>query len=134
MHVAEIRRLVRGVEEQGHKTLDELKTSLREALAGLRYSSARFEAEWDAELRFKYGLRLPSQDDSDACVVARDLVEEGRLDEAKALLEQHAPNRLGSRCPTCGVYPSKECQELVRELGFGAQRPALIVPHESRLP
>lgn len=81
---------------------------------------------------------LPTKDEADACEVARDMVLEERLDEAKLLLEQ-APNRLARRCPACGALPGKSCSEPRPEPGdpqsgmWSERHEILLVPHHARL-
>lgn len=69
---------------------------------------------------------LPTRDEAEVCAVARDLVEDGRVEQAKKLLDEHAPHRLARRCPACGRPPGKECHAMTP----GQYR---IVPHEARL-
>ena len=66
-----------------------------------------------------------TEDEIAVCHVAYDLVEERRLDEAKALLEEQAPNRHSRACPACGRAVGKPCRSVD---GFD-----LIIPHETRL-
>jgi len=87
----------------------------------------------------------PGPDEAAACEVAIDLVEEGRMAEAEALLDQQAPNRLNRKCPVCGSPTRKPCvevvgHELVRgrfpNVGHLLQRASmreLLVPHLSRV-
>lgn len=84
---------------------------------------------------------LPTKDEADACEVARDMVIEGRLDDARRLLEQ-APNRLARRCPACGVPPGSSCCETRPMPGMDRDPRAfygidlsieLLVPHHARL-
>lgn len=76
--------------------------------------------EWGLERRIiKGGGVTVAQDEADACEVARDMVLEGRLDEARALLEQ-APNRLARKCPACGAWPGLRCKTM--PIPDGAQR------------
>lgn len=84
-------------------------------------------------------VALPTKDEIDACEVARDMVEEGRLDDARAVLEQ-APNRLARKCPACGAAIGSPCGE-----SRPAPRPhaspfdgidrgvTMLVPHHARL-
>lgn len=62
----------------------------------------------------------PSRDEAAVCLVAHDLVELGRIDEARALMDEQAPNRLKRPCPACGARAGAACREL-------------LVPHEARL-
>lgn len=54
----------------------------------------------------------PSPDEWAAIEVARDLVELGRVEEARALLEEQAPGRHARRCPTCGAARGESCRDL----------------------
>jgi hypothetical protein len=81
---------------------------------------------------------VPSRDEAAVCLVAHDLVELGRVDEARKLMDDQAPNRLKRPCPACGVRAGTECREpradnlpfAWRGLDPGIPR---IVPHEARL-
>lgn len=65
---------------------------------------------------------MPSADEAAVCEVARDAELEGRLEEARALLEQ-APNRLARKCPACGERPGVECLDLdAKPLGTSFRR------------
>ena len=83
---------------------------------------------------------LPSEDEAGVCAVAGDLVELGRIDEARKLLDEQAPNRLARKCPACLVEPGRPCREFEYDDppvdGYG-QYPTgaaqLIVPHHARL-
>lgn len=70
---------------------------------------------------------LPTKDEADVCEVARDMVLEGRLEDAKLLLEQ-APNRLMRECHACGARRGFRCMEIVSETPE-----FLLVPHHARL-
>lgn len=78
---------------------------------------------------------MPSKDEADVCEVARDLVEMGRREEARALVEREAPNRLARRCPSCASSAQVPCVEMV------VDQPAMLtwhwenmdVPHHARL-
>lgn len=74
---------------------------------------------------------LPSQDEIDACEVARDMVIEGRLDDARRALDL-APHRLTRPCPACGRPAGEECTDVLR-WEIGSPRPRLPVPHHARL-
>lgn len=82
----------------------------------------------------------PSADEIGVCEVAGDLVQLGRVDEARKLLEQ-APNRLGRRCPACAMPPGCPCIDLTKKPDAstfvrGRTRKDwrdLIVPHHARL-
>lgn len=76
---------------------------------------------------------LPSADEVAACMVARDMLEEGR-DEATvmAFLDENAPNRLARKCPACGHQSPGYCRNL-ESMHDITQRALLIVPHEARL-
>jgi hypothetical protein len=58
----------------------------------------------------------PTAEDAAACEVAVDLVELGRVDEAKALLAQQAPRRLNRVCQACGAEVGKPCREQREEI------------------
>lgn len=74
----------------------------------------------------------PTPDEKSACEVAGDLVEMGRIDEATALLDEQAPNRLCRACPACGVGAGRACRE-VYDTTYGlALFRDLVVPHISR--
>lgn len=71
----------------------------------------------------------PSADEYSVCLVARDLEEEGRLDEARRLLAEQAPNVLSRPCPACGQPRGQAC---VMFTLHGAYQP-IVVPHEARV-
>lgn len=80
---------------------------------------------------------LPSKDEADVCEVARDMVLEGRLDDARLLLEQ-APNRLARACPACGARPGNPCLDFGTLPGSALSAIAerilvMLVPHHARL-
>jgi hypothetical protein len=87
-------------------------------------------------------LPPPGPDDAEACMVALDLVEEGRKEAAKRLLDEQAPNRLNRKCLACGAAIGKPCRDQVGETRtkiihnkyyvekIWAER---IVPHETRV-
>lgn len=82
----------------------------------------------------------PSREEAEVCSVARDLVELGRHDEARKLVEEQAPNRLGRECAACGAKPGKPCREFEYDdppiPGYGQYATGeipLIVPHHARL-
>lgn len=68
----------------------------------------------------------PSADEAGACEVAGDLVQLGRIDEARRLLEEQAPNRLSRACPVCATRAGRPCLDLEDAL-------ELVVPHLSRV-
>lgn len=86
----------------------------------------------------------PSSDEAGVCEVAGDLVQLGRIDEARRLLEQ-APNRLGRKCPACAMPVGTPCIDMSRPptaedwVGAGDNRRIrpgwrdMIVPHQARL-
>jgi hypothetical protein len=74
----------------------------------------------------------PTADEHEACRVALDLVELGRIKEAIVLLADQAPNRLNRKCLACGARFGKPCREFVDEWEHGTELPELIVPHEIR--
>lgn len=83
----------------------------------------------------------PTQDDYAACLVALDLVEIGRVDDTKKLLDEQAPNRLGRKCPACGAKPLRQCFDLATtnaaDLGYSVipERKSVerLVPHDARV-
>lgn len=83
---------------------------------------------------------LPTEDEIGVCEVARDLVELGREDEARTLVEEQAPHRLARKCPACDAKSGRPCRDFLYEdppvMGYG-QYPTgevhLIVPHYARL-
>lgn len=75
----------------------------------------------------------PSREEADVCMVARDLFEEGRVDEARKLIVEHAPNRLARECPSCGAPSGEDCHDFVERWEIGTTRPFITVPHEARL-
>lgn len=86
--------------------------------------------------------RLPTADEVGVCEVARDLVELGRHEEARALVEQQAPNRLARKCPACGSPAGRECVALAEDARFIAldypttivrSTTAIVAPHHARL-
>lgn len=82
----------------------------------------------------------PSREEAEVCSVARDLVELGRIDEARKLVEEQAPYRVTRDCPACGALAGDPCVDFEYEdppvPGYG-QYPTgqrwLIVPHHARL-
>lgn len=77
---------------------------------------------------------MPTADEAGACEVARDLVELGRLDEARKLVEERAPNRLAMRCLACGARAGEPCIDLSLPIEFvGTSAAELLVPHHVRL-
>lgn len=58
-------------------------------------------------------MDAPTADDYAACLVALDLVEEGRTREAEQLLIQQAPRRHNLWCPVCGAMAGRPCTEMV---------------------
>ncbi len=62
-------------------------------------------------LRIDTAEQPATADDYAACLVAIDLVEEGRDDEARKLLDAQAPGRLRRKCPACGRAVSRPCRE-----------------------
>ncbi len=90
----------------------------------------------------------PTSDDLHACEVAHDLVELGREDEARKLLEEQAPRRLNRKCPACSEPSGKPCIDHVSETinrrtgtplsismarSYGVCHVPRIVPHLARL-
>lgn len=101
----------------------------------------------------------PSADEAGVCEVAGDLVELGRIDEARKLLDEQAPNRLARKCPACGAWPGGMCKTMPADGekrcecpsfassddiaaapqaghacdGCGASSKHLLVPHHARL-
>jgi len=53
----------------------------------------------------------PTVEEWEVIQVASGLVEEGRLDEARAMLDEHAPNRHARGCIVCGRGAGKPCRE-----------------------
>jgi hypothetical protein len=51
----------------------------------------------------------PTAEDAAACEVAIDLIEMGRIDEAKELLDKQAPRRHANRCMVCDASPGWPC-------------------------
>lgn len=104
---------------------------------------------WLAERRrYTYVADVPpSQDEADACMVARDLVEEGRTAEAETFLDEHAPHRLERKCPACGANAGKACREPFSEPFHQPSEPPtspyyginrsgtreMVVPHVARV-
>lgn len=73
--------------------------------------------------------QLPDCDAGDyesVLLVAGDLVELGRIEEARQLLTEQAPYRLTFGCPACGARPYKPC--VVIDMGH-----PLLVPHAARV-
>lgn len=66
-------------------------------------------------------------------MVAGDLVEMGRVDEARALLDEQAPHRLARWCPSCGEMAGQPCRDYVYRWEIGTHYPVLVVPHLSRI-
>lgn len=74
-------------------------------------------------------LQPPSPDEIAAVVVAHDLAELGRVDEARAMLER-APNRLHWPCPTCGAWRGMPCVDRL----LMSDRELVAVPSEELHP
>jgi len=73
---------------------------------------------------------LPSREESEVCQVAFDLVEVGRVDDARKLLEEQAPNRLSRECPACGAKAKRPCADI----GDAYEVPFIrVVPHLARV-
>lgn len=53
----------------------------------------------------------PSPEEWAAIEVAGDLLELGRAEEARKLLDEQAPLRHARRCESCGAAPGKPCRE-----------------------
>jgi hypothetical protein len=70
---------------------------------------------------------VPTADEAGVCEVAGDLVQLGRVDEARKLLDEQAPNRLGRKCTACGAGPRVPC------VSIGTLPRILIVPHLARV-
>lgn len=62
----------------------------------------------------------PTQDDYAAVLVAEDLIEMGREDEARKLLVEQAPRRLNRKCPACGAKVGKACRDVETKTMIGA--------------
>lgn len=81
-------------------------------------------------------LAPPDVDEVGVCDVARDLIEEGRADEAAALIAQ-APHRHGRECPACKAPAGWPCVDIAADydaLTYPRRgRPEIAVPHASRL-
>ena len=79
------------------------------------------------------------------CEVALHLVERGRHDEARALLDEQAPDRLARGCPVCGAMPGAACFDgsvearafgmpwRVPRVGREIVRVNRLVPHVARV-
>lgn len=152
------RRILEALEHHGDLEGDELLAQVDAAYPFGDRKHYPYKA-WLAERRILIGLMtpepvMPSADEAAACMVARDLVELGREDEARALLDAQAPNRLTRKCPACGALPGRECSvwrlstpedhaEWRRQLLAGAftmdtspppqSAQTMLVPHEARL-
>ena len=74
---------------------------------------------------------MPTQDEIEACEVARDLVELGRYDEARELLDKLAPNRLNRDCQVCGATFGISCAMAPPTPQGIVVR--MTVPHHARL-
>lgn len=81
----------------------------------------------------------PSRDEAEVCSVARDELElhPERAEEIRRMLDEQAPNRLGSRCPACAAKIGEACIALVGtpvdHCIYERCAYRLIVPHEARL-
>ncbi len=77
---------------------------------------------------FSVGVAASTEEQA-ACEVASDLVELGRADEAMALLNEQAPDRLDRACSSCGAKRGCPCREVdlsdVEPDLFGEKRPLL---------
>ena len=45
----------------------------------------------------------PSQEEADACMVARDAEEAGNIEAARTILRDQVPHALNRKCPACGT-------------------------------
>lgn len=107
-----------------------------ERRSGFAYKAWLAERKiFHAALRTDHAPR-PSADERDACEVARDLVELGKVDDAQKLLDEQAPNRLNQKCQSCGAWPGEMCKEPVTDKpGHYSRRSSepVVVPHMARL-
>lgn len=107
---------------------------------------------WLLERRILWAVLTPKEqqptaEDLAACEVAADLVELGRDDEARWLLEEQAPRRLNRACPACAAPVGKSCMDPGErvaidrtEIGAGLahviekhNRVPRVVPHLARV-
>jgi hypothetical protein len=80
----------------------------------------------------------PTEEEFQVLLVADDLVEEERFDEALKLVEEQAPNRHARKCVVCGRPRGQPCREPdLSSYGslFGMQTKFKdrIVPHRARI-
>lgn len=111
-----------------------LDSQLRVQLATRSNGKTRgFEKAWRRTLHsigeLLWSAVEPTNEDADAVLVARDLHEMKRTDEAIALLTEQAPRHLGRRCAACGSVPGRPCQE---PDDAGRMRD-MVVPHDTRV-
>lgn len=101
--------------------------------AGINAGGKRWRQEYEKLLEALQGQRNfwppPTQDERDVCMVARDLEESGRADEAAALVHEQAPNAHNRRCGACGRKPGEPCFDVAPNLAYVDR----VVPHEARL-
>ena len=92
---------------------------------------------WLEERRIFYRAlaagQAPTEEDAAACMVARDLVEMQKLDEAAAILDEQAPRRLSRFCPVCGERPGSDCREVYYGENHVRLTRPMPVPHEARV-
>lgn len=95
---------------------------------------------WLVERRiFLDAMRAParalSREEAEVCSIARDLVELGRFDEARKLVQEQAPYRVTRDCPACGALAGNDCWDfdLKQRGGTYSGKRMLIVPHHARL-
>lgn len=91
---------------------------------------------------FRNGLTEDEAEDRDACMVAADMLEEGRpIEQIRKLLDEQAPRRLNRKCPACGSSVGELCLEpdwdnagsSIDETGVRVWEPANVVPPRDRL-
>lgn len=85
-----------------------------------------------ARSKLRGRLDTPGVDEIEVCNVARDLVEDDKLEEANELLKQ-APNRLGRQCPACGQPRGEPCEEPDLDTAQYQKWKPMLVPHAARL-
>lgn len=63
------------------------------------------------KLKSVINAKPPDVDEFEICKVADDMVQLGRIDEARELLARECPNLLARDCPACGVKYGRPCRE-----------------------
>lgn len=105
------------VEQHRQKSATELLGTLRKAYPFGERKMYPYKAWLNEISNLKTALldKDKSWEEFGVWEVAGDLLEMGREEEAKALLESDAPNRHGRACPSCGRSRARPCREPIVE-------------------